>query len=212
MKIAFMAYDTPNYFGGPITNARRLLPELQKRGHEVHALIFYHQDFPSGKYLQSLGINCHVVNWTSYPYTETKIRWILNTIQTIQPDIFVPNISVSGYFASKWIRRSGIPTIAAHRSDDTFHWGMVDEFVIGDPQWAVSGLVCVSDYLKNRVEVLQPKYTKLFTIPSGVPIPQTISNQKGTVKIAYVGRLVQQQKRIRDVFEALVNLLKNYLI
>lgn len=37
MKIAFMAYDRPNYFGGPITNARRLLPELVKRGHEIHA-------------------------------------------------------------------------------------------------------------------------------------------------------------------------------
>ncbi len=207
MKIVFMAYDKPNYFGGPITNARRLLPELVKRGHQVHALIFYRDYAPSVNYLQNQGVNCHLFPWSFY--TEKYIKWILKKVKQIKPDIFVPNIFVSGYYASKWIREAGIPTIAAHRSDDSYHWGMVEEFVIGKPEWAVSGLVCVSQYLHDKVQRMQPQHTQLCVIPSGVPIPQNSSQQTGTLKIAYVGRLVQKQKRIGEVLASLIKVMQS---
>lgn len=207
MKIAFMAYDKPHYFGGPITNARRLLPELQKRGHQVHAMIFYHGgDAPTARYLKSQGVQCHLV---PYPhYTEPQIAWILKQLKEIKPDIFVPNIFVPGWYAAKWTQAAGIPAIAALRSDDDYHWGMVNEFVVGQPEWSVAGLVCVSHYLKERVEQLTPQRTKLCMIPSGVPIPEQSSSQTEPLKIAYVGRLVQEQKRIRDTLEALISLSK----
>lgn len=208
MKIAFMAYDRPNYFGGPITNARRLLPELQRRGHEIHAMIFYdYGDSPTARYLEKQGIQCHLL---ARPfYTETQIKWILKQLREIQPDIFVPNIFVSGWYAARWVQQAGIPSIAAFRSDDAYHWGMIHEFVVGDSEWAVAGLVCVSDYLKQKVEVLNPQNTKLCVIPSGVPVPSQQSSQTGTaLKLVYVGRLVQQQKRINDVVEAIIRVLK----
>ena len=40
MRILFIYHDRPNYYAGPIVNARRLLPGLQKSGFEVHCLIF----------------------------------------------------------------------------------------------------------------------------------------------------------------------------
>lgn len=156
MKIAFMAYDKPNYYGGPITNARRLLPELQKRGHDVHAMIFFHGgDAPTARYLESKGVTCHLIRKPRY--THQEITWILEQLQQINPDVFVPNIFVSGYYAGKWTQKAGIPAIAAHRSNDEFHWQMVNEFVVGDPQWAVAGLVCVDHQLKEKVKQLNPQ-------------------------------------------------------
>ncbi len=203
MKLLFVFYDRPDYFVGPIVNARRLLPELCSRGHEVHCLIFRlgAEGAPSADYLESLGVHCYV-----HPFdcsTEDKIVWILQQISYISPDVFVPNLSVAGWFAARWAREAGIPTIACHRSDEDFYWAMVDDFVLGDKLWAVSGLVCVSEHLKNAVSIQCPEYTKLCVIPSGVPIPAETSRHDGPLKIAYVGRMVQEQKRVHDLIDAL---------
>jgi len=204
-----MAYDKPNYYGGPITNARRLLPELQKRGHQIHAMIFFHGgDAPTARYLESQGVTCHIL--AKPRYTHQEITWILQQLQQINPDIFVPNIFVSGYYAAKWTQKAGIPAIAAHRSNDKFHWQMVNEFVVGDREWAVAGLVCVDHQLKKQVEKLNPQQTQLCVIPSGVPVAKASSPQTTPLKIAYVGRLVQEQKRIRETLEALIQVAQTY--
>jgi glycosyltransferase involved in cell wall biosynthesis len=209
MRIAFIAYDWPGYRGGPIVNARRLLPELQGRGHDVHALIFFKGDAPTARYLEQQGVAVHTHAWQSY--TEQHIAWILKKIIEIQPDVFVPNLSVAGWFAARWMHEAGIPTIAAHRSDDEYHWAMVEEFVIGHTEWAVTGLVCVSQYLCEQTKAKFPKHTKLCTIPSGVPVPKQIANQRTEgLRLVYVGRLVQQQKRIFDLIEALVEAAQQF--
>lgn len=209
MKILFIYYDWPNYYGGPIVNARRLLPELQFRGHEIHCLIFYFGEYPpSARYLEKQGVHCHLQKYDRY--TERKITVILEKNSEIQPDVFVPNISVSGWFAARWVRESGVPTIAVHRSDDSFHWAMVDEFVTGKQEWTLTGLVCVSEDLRQRVAARKPRHTKLCVIPSGVPVTEQCSLQTGPLKLVYVGRLVQQQKRILDLVDALARVMRTH--
>lgn len=203
MKLLFIYYDRPDYFVGPIVNARRLLPELQSRGHEIHCLIFYRRgDSPSSRYLESHGVRCYVRPFAGA--TEEKISWILEKVVAISPDVFVPNLSVVGWFAARWVRDSGIPTISCHRSDDQYHWAMVDEFVLGQKEWAVSGLVCVSEHLRKEVAERRPEHTKLCVIPSGVPISKdSCIHDGGPLKLVYVGRMVQEQKRILDMVDAL---------
>jgi len=209
MKILFIYYDRPNYYGGPIVNARRLLPELRGRGHEIHCLIFILKGHaPSATYLENRGVRCHLHKFGQY--TEQRITWILQKFSEIQPDVFVPNISVAGWFASRWVRESGVPTIAVHRSDDRFHWAMVDEFVTGAQKWAHTGLVCVSEDLQQKVASRKPMHTRLCVIPSGVPVCAQSSIQAGPLKLVYVGRLVQQQKRILDLVDALAMIMRTH--
>ncbi len=209
MKIAFVAYDWPGYRGGPIVNALRLLPELHRRGHAVHALIMYHQGAsPAADVLTSQGVHVHTREFLAW--TEDSMDWLLQTLQRINPDVFVPNLSVPGWFASRWVRAAGIPTIAAYRSDDAFHKAMVETFVLGEPHWAASGLVCVNQAACDWINAAQPARTRLYVIPSGVPVPETAANQRapGGIRLVYVGRLVQEAKRIFDVVDALANALK----
>jgi glycosyltransferase involved in cell wall biosynthesis len=131
------------------------------------------------------------------------IHWIHEVIEDIQPDVFVPNLSVQGWYAARWVRLCGIPTVACHRSDDEFHWAMVDQFVLGEGSWAVSGLVCVAQDLCRRVSARHPRHTQLEVIPSGVPMPELVAEPDGPIRLVYVGRLVQKQKRICEVASAI---------
>jgi glycosyltransferase involved in cell wall biosynthesis/SAM-dependent methyltransferase len=209
MKIAFLAYDRPGYHGGPIVNALRLLPELHRRGHAVHALIMYrHGGSPSADALATQGVHVHTHEFPVW--TEDGMDWLLQTLQKINPDVFVPNLSVPGWFASRWVRAAGVPTVAAYRSDDAFHAAMVETFVLGEPQWAVSGLVCVNRAACDRLSAARPERTRLCVIPSGVPVSEVAANQHAPdgLRLVYVGRLVKEQKRILDVVDALANALK----
>lgn len=207
MRIAFLAYDWPGYRGGPIVNARRLLPELQRRGHEVHALIQFHRGgSPTADLLREQSVQVHAEVF--HRWTEERIDWLLDRLRAIEPDVFVPNLSVAGWFAARWAREAGIPTVAAYRSDDAFYAGMVEAFVLGAPGWAVSGLVSVSQAVHDRILERQPARTRLCVIPSGVPVPNAAADQAdGPLRLVYVGRLVQEQKRILETIDALAAVL-----
>lgn len=207
MKIAFLVYDRPGYRGGPIVNARRLLPELARRGHDVHAIVlFFGGGAPTAEWLTGEGVTVHAGRFGRY--TEHNVGWLLRLVSAIQPDVFVPNLSVAGWFAARWVREAGIPTVAALRSDDDFHWEMVRRFVLGPPEWAVSGLVCVSDDLHARVADSGPGTTRLVSIPSGVPVPANMAaHESGPIRLVYVGRLAQVQKRIMDVVDAMARVM-----
>jgi colanic acid/amylovoran biosynthesis glycosyltransferase len=207
LRLLFICFDQPDYFGGPIVHARRLLPELQRRGHEVHCLLFFAGDeAPSAGHFEQHGIHCRLRAFGLA--TEEQVRWILEQVSAIRPDVFVPNMLVAGFYAARWVREAGIPTVAVHRSDDEFHWAVVDEFVVGEREWAVSGLVCVSDAFRRSVESRRPPHTRLCTIPSGVPIPAFQSAQTGPLKLVYAGRLAQEQKRVHEMVDALALLME----
>lgn len=129
-------------------------------------------------------------------------------VKELQPTIFVPNIWTPGCFAARWVREAGIPTVAAYRSDDPLYDGIVDQFVSGDPEWAVSGLVSVSEDLERRVRRREPRRTQTMIIPSGVTIPDRAHVHGNGLRIAYVGRFSQQQKRVLDVARAIASALE----
>jgi glycosyltransferase involved in cell wall biosynthesis len=164
-------------------------------------LLLSHGGSHNAQGFRANGIECRVLPWQDF--SELHIKWILQQLQELEPDVFVPNTATCGYLSARWAREAGIPTIAAHRSDDAYHWGMVEQFVTGPAQWAASGLVCVNRTIHDRVQAMQPASTRLCVIPSGVPIPSRISTQDGPLKIAYVGRFEQEQKRVLDVARAI---------
>lgn len=209
MRIAFLVHDRANYGAGPLVNARRLLPALAQRGHEPVAIVL-HKDkgAPNAEALRAQGIRCIVQ--LRPQFTEDSILQICSILRDLDPDVFVPNLYVAGWFAARWVREAGIPTIATHRSDDPFYGAMVEQFVLGPPEWAVSGLVCVSHMLYERVASAHPPHTRLTTIPSGVPMPVRNHAHLGPpLKLVYLGRLVKRQKRIDRVIAAMGHVLEH---
>jgi glycosyltransferase involved in cell wall biosynthesis len=126
-----------------------------------------------------------------------------------RPDVFVPNFVVAACHASRWIRASGIPTVGVLHSDDAFYQAVQDQFIFGDPHSRLSSIVCVSRELEEQVCARQPTATSVCRIPYGVTIPPvTVEHSAKRFRIAYVGRLAEEQKRICELTRALLRVCR----
>ncbi len=205
MKVTFCAYDGHNIINGVNAWLRRLLPELKNRGIEIQVLFITWaspQDCVTLPYLRKLGIDCREIPLPYY--TDRQIGWILKTLAADRPDVFVPGNMLPGFYASRWLREAGIPTIGVLHNDDLESEAILNEFVIGETDYQLSGILCVSKLLESKALRLLPKRTLVKRIPYGAPVPQQIASvPREKLKLVYVGRLAQEQKRIIETTHAL---------
>lgn len=203
LRVTFCAYDSQNVVGGPISWLLRIIPCLRSHGIESKCLILTWGDSGSAvQRLEELGVDSAVA--VCRGTSEERMHWILQNLQEQPPDVFIPNLVVPAYYAARWLRTAGIPTVGVLHSDDGFYQAIQNEFVFGHPQFAVTSLVCVSRELEIQVMNRKPKHSEVRRIPYGVPIPHKQIHKGSTrFRIAYVGRLAEQQKRISDVASAL---------
>jgi len=205
MKVTFCAHDEPNKVGGPNAWLPRLLSELRCRGIEPRVLFITWgppEECPSVRLLRREGFDCPATSWLRF--TERHVRWVLDRVAEDPPDVFVPNVMVPAYYAGRWVRQAGIPTVGVLHSDDTFHRALGNEFVAGKNAYQVSGLVCVSKFLEQIILKQNPDGVAVQRIPYGTPLPQSVAQYPtGPLRLAYAGRLAEKQKRISDLIRAL---------
>ncbi len=208
-KLLFVMYDRSNYPSGPVVNYLRLLPEFVKQGYSVHLLSIYHHDWPNTRILEAEGV---VTYKHPYTYTEKLVKWILERVEEIQPDVFIADVSTPACFAGKWLIESGIPVINTHRSNDDLNWGKAIYFSSLTYNNVLTGIVCVNRGLETTLRSrIGQSPIRSTVIPSGVPIGDEVARQgqKG-LKIVYAGRLIQKQKRVKEMFEVFVILAGRY--
>ncbi len=203
MKVIFCTYDFGNYYNGPNSWMRRLLPNLRAQGIDIEVLFIKTSDAgPAFHDLRQQGFDCPYFNW--YATTQDKIAWILQEVGRSAPDIFFANLVVPAYFAGRWIRDAGIPTVGVLHSDDPFNDAIIDEFVVGDPRYRTSVMVCVSDWQRRALLAKHPNDTIVARIPYCTPIPsQTAARPGQRLRLVYTGRFVETQKRVSDLTRAL---------
>lgn len=202
MKITFCAYDKPGSIGGPVTWLMNLLPKLKEENFEVSCLVLFHEGNtgPLFQHLTTKGILCETVSFLST--TEENITWILSCLQEIKPNFFVPNLVVPAYYAAAWAKKQGIYTIGVSHSDDPFYHALQKEFIDGKKKFRLDGMVCVSDELEYQLNQSSSNI-RIKKIPYGVTIPTTKTERLDeTLRVIYVGRLAEEQKRISDVTRA----------
>lgn len=208
LKVTLCVYDKPDSVGGPVTWVQRLLPALRSRGIEARCLFLLHwgDSGPALTALRSQGFDCPAV--IAHDRTEDRVRWILKRLAEDPPDVFVPNLVVAGYIAARWAKEAGIPTVGILHSDDEFYRGLQGEFVFGSPAARLSAVVCVSEELERQVRAAHPTPV-VRRIPYGVPVPPTrVARSPGSLRIAYSGRLTEEQKKIAEVARAFIRAVK----
>jgi colanic acid/amylovoran biosynthesis glycosyltransferase len=208
MKVVFCTYDFANYYNGPNSWMRRLLPQLRSRGVEIR--VFFIKPAEAGPAFDDLtrqGFDCPHFDW--HTTTQEKIAWILEQVAHWPPDILLANLVVPAYYAGRWIREAGIPTVGILHTDDAFYLGIVAEFVLGDPRYRASAMICVSKWQKNNLECLHPENTIVDYIPYGTPIPSDTARQPtDRLRLVYTGRFVETQKRVSDLTRALCRAMR----
>ena len=208
IKASFCVYDLPNNVGGPSSWILRLLPAIRERGIEPHCLVLcWGRSGPVLQGLRDHGITCS--NVVCRDDSPARITWILDQLIENRPHVFVPNLVVPALFAGRWARAAGIPTVGVLHSDDEFYRAVQDEFVFGDSRYALSSLVVVSRLLQQQTRSRIAKHTSIERIPYGVPIPERrVQRDASKLRVAYVGRLAEEQKRISKVTRALCLMVK----
>ncbi|MCX7966569.1 MAG: glycosyltransferase, partial [Syntrophorhabdaceae bacterium] len=207
-KVTFVAQG-PNHINGPNIWLQRILPELARRGFdaEVIFLMFNERECNVLKNLRENGIKCTRIK--RRVYTEENIVELLKVIKANPPDVFVPNLCVPAYYASKWIKASGIPTVGILHSDDTFHHELIDFFVSGEADFRLSGIVAVSKFIEALVTAKKGGDVELLYAPYGINVPPEMATKpENRLNIVYVGRLIQRQKKIFDLLESLERVVK----
>jgi len=204
IQVTFCTYDSPNTIGGPFSWMERLFPLLRERGIEARALFLLHdgQPGPTLKKLRSEGFVCTAS--TAHDTTHERVRWILEELQKAPPDIFIPNLVVAAYYAGRWVKKAGIPTVGILHSDDSFYRAIVDQFGSGSKASRLTDLVCVSRLLESQLLDMKLEAVSVHRIPYGVPhVGSRPDAGPNRLRIAYVGRLAEEQKRISEVTRAL---------
>lgn len=205
MKVTFCMHDRPNYVGGPNAGLRRLLPDLRDRGIDVRVLSLMFGDptqCPTLCHLQKMGIPCTITHY--HKTTEERVRWLLSMLRNDPPDIFVPNLMVSAYFASRWVRQAGIPSIGVIRSSDEFHLEFIETFGNQLPEDRQDAFVCVSDFMRKETRKLAPEVPEVVQICSSADLSEKTTSYSGKepFQMAYTGQIVEFPKNISPIIRA----------
>lgn len=209
LTVDLCGYDKLDGAGGPLVWLCRFPQALREQGVEVRIrLLSWHRP-QDGVAFQTLRADGFDVVGREFEDTNSNMRWLLSQLIASPPDVFVPNLVTPAFYAARWARAAGIPTVGILHSDDEFYRAIQSEFVFGDPRFAVSTIVCVSHELERQVLNHEPTRTTVERIPYGVPTPDLAAAQlNGRLRLGFVGRLAEEQKRISEVTAALCRVVQ----
>jgi glycosyltransferase involved in cell wall biosynthesis len=205
MKVCFVHYDATSDVSGVSSWLQRLMPLLQKSGIEVKAHLMGYGGKPGVNcaFLRECGVPVRLIPFQFHvPYA---VRSLLHLLEEDQPDIYVPGGIIPAYYAAGYARRAGVATVGVLHNDDPVYWGIIEEFITGASDFAVSAIVPVSRFLESQVSSMAAvRGITVRRIAYGVPIPAKTAELSNSVfRLVYIGRLVEEQKRISDVTAAL---------
>ena len=204
-RIDICAYDASSIHSGPISWLRRMPKEFRTRNLQIRLLFFSWDSKDRNSVSGSLRKEGFDVELTQFSDTKTNVRWLLEKTRERRPDIFIANHVVPAWHASGFLRKAGVPTIGILRSDEAFYHDLAKRFVFGPQEIRPSAMVAVSRHLADSVVARNPGDVLVRHIPSGTPIPELPAKPaESPFRIAWVGRLAQEQKRIRETLESLI--------
>ncbi|MHC5776227.1 glycosyltransferase family 4 protein [Nostoc sp.] len=200
--IAFAYYSKKNDIGGVTTWLERLLLGMHKDSIPIAVyLIKYDSDGEDSTLLHNLregGISVDIA--VESTYIEEDVSCILSFLNRHQPQVFLPQCIESMYYAARIAAKRGLPWAMTVHSDDPVYWTFAQKIA---PEANNGLMVGVSDYIcKKAVQkgvANQPK-----TIPCGVPIFENAASfSDSPFRVVYCGRVMEEQKRISLVLEAM---------
>jgi colanic acid/amylovoran biosynthesis glycosyltransferase len=206
MRVALAHYSSEADISGVTSWLVGLVARLKADGFEPHVHLHHLGRKPSQASILALLRDAGVV-FDVVPCGRNlrqDVGKTLRFLERVQPSVFLPQC-LSAHFAAAAIAGTrGLPWVFTMHSDDPDYWMQIH---------AVRGIrgsrrtVCVSRYLAARV-IEQGFDDRAVVIPCGVPLPEgPVRWPEGADEafhVVYVGRVVERQKRMSLVVDALV--------
>ena len=203
MRITFCHNETEYLCDAQSVFLRRLMPAVRRLGHEPRLLLVAPRDpevCSLAQFCREEGIGLAATH--SLGSMGNNVRWCLRQLAAAPPDVFVPHHCYWALYATPALRAAGVPSVVVLHSDDAATRRLIDVFCHPQSPFLVDGAVAVSDAIRAQALARSPRLA-VASIPCGVPVPATaIDPPAGRLRIAYFGRIVQEQKRILDLGRA----------
>lgn len=202
--ILAIAPDKPGALDGPSSWIKRLVPALITRGLDMRVAICPEDTNERGeleKAFERLNVPCRRIEGPIGP----QARGILELVGEWNVSAVISNHSLSGHYAGKVLRESGIVSVMVAHSDERPYWRAFDLFAAERQGRAVDCVVPVSKHLEEGFLARAEPGLRIERIPYGAPRPELRTGREpGPLRLLYCGRLVTEQKRILDVARAFV--------
>lgn len=211
-KVAFAHYSSPTDISGVTTWLEKLVIRLRNDQVPVDMHLHHFGQYPEhASILPSLrdaGVN--VISVRRGKNLREDVLSTLNFLDKSKPTVFLPQCLNAHYLAASICGKQGLPWALTMHSDDPDYWAIAD---FRPPARWGGEVVCVSEYLSTEIK-RQHLEQSSTVIPCGVSIPSSVTSfASESFHVVYSGRLVETQKRLSLVVEALVRAcLKNSAI
>ena len=206
--VLFVAHDHPGNIGGVGTWLATLLPLLQKRGIACKAALFL--DGREGYLpprLRSVGIEVFTFSFRR-PF-RSRVDWLTRLAVKTQASVIVPNYILAGFTAATALRQQWVRAVSVLHSDDPFYIALVEAQARNDPVVRFDEVVAVSRFIESSARGMLSEGVGVTRIPYGIEMLSERARTPATgLRIVYVGRLEQRQKRIREVVAGLCRIVR----
>jgi glycosyltransferase involved in cell wall biosynthesis len=201
---AFSYYGVTDDISGVTSWLGGLLGGLRE-GNEAVSLRLHHFGMkPREGTLYQVARGCGVrVSGTRFP-TTTRLGFIdiLEFLNLEQPEVFLPQALPAPHFAARLAGFHGLPWVFTLHSDDPEYWALAE---LAAPDRSHGVWVAVSEALARESRQRFP-HADVRMIPYGVDIPEDNTGWNSEkFRIVYLGRMVEEQKRISMVMEVFLN-------
>jgi hypothetical protein len=190
--------------GGTTTFLCNLGGELVRRGISVRVLNLEKAN-PLGSDFQRLNIPVQSLD-DRRMICEDRLAMVLGELSRFQPAVVLANLAPTSFEALRYVP-AGVFRVGTGQSDDPGVYEMLRHYA---PHMDL--LAVVSKTMKAKAEAM-PEFGRVpvHYLPYGVPLPESLNataRLKGPLRILYLGRLWQVQKRVR-LFPVIFDRLKS---
>ena len=190
--------------GGSTTFLCNLGGELVRRGISIRVLSLEESN-PLASDFQRLNIPVQSLDDRCTIY-EDRLAMVLHELGRFKPAVVLANLSASSFEVLRYVP-AGVFRVGVGQSDDPVVYEMMRHYA---PHMDL--LAVVSKTMKAKAEAM-PEFGRIRVhyLPYGVPLPESLNDTarlKGPLRILYLGRLWQVQKRVR-LFPVIFDRLKS---
>jgi glycosyltransferase involved in cell wall biosynthesis len=206
-RIAFANYSKNNDLGGVTTWLEALLLRLHDDGVPVSLLLHHYDKEITGpgiwSTLRNAGIPVEIIPASIEEENANPRRFARGTLEFLNryaSPVFLPNCRNGLYFAAQIAGRQGVPWAFTIHSDEPLFWNVAKAISVISSSGVFVG---VSRYVGQQV-IQQGLAKHSSVIPHGVPLSEKrTSFSDAPFKVAYSGRIIEEQKRISLVLRTM---------
>ncbi len=201
MRIVFVDTTTDSQMiGGGHLILPSLMDALKKRGHEVHLVTKGKANAKLQQFIDMSGAIVHISPWKKRAPVADLVPIFNKWINSINPDVYVISNSAAIGWCVLPLLAPHIPSFTiGHNNEETYYMPVRHYHEFLSRAIGVSEEICNVYRLSCNISSDKVKW-----IPYGVPAATSVSSKGSVLRIIYVGRIEQEQKRISDlVFIAL---------